>query len=186
MRKKEISPDETKLAELILYIAQKCASDDTFGATKLNKLLFHADFLAYGEFGEPITGVEYMKLEKGPAPRPLVPVREKMKASGDLAVIPIPYYDMPRPQERPIALRDADLSSFKPEEIALVDAIIQQFWGKSAAEITKMTHRYRGWRIAKKIRDTIPYTAVFLSDEPLTEYELQHAKELIEEHGWDV
>lgn len=185
MTKKRISPNEDKFAELVLYIAQKCGADETFGATKLNKILFHADFLAYGELGEPITGMEYMKLEKGPVPRRLLPIREEMKDRGDLGVVSIPYYDMPHALERPIALRQPDLSSFKPQEISLVDEIIRQFWGKSATEITGMTHRYRGWRIAK-VQDTIPYTAVFLSDEPLTEYELQHAQELIEQHGWDV
>lgn len=185
MAKEKIVPNEKKLVELILYIAQKSAEDPRFGITKLYKLLFHTDFLAYGEFSQPITGVEYMKLEGGPAPRRLRPVRDKMIRSGQLAIEKRPFYDMPLPQERFVALRNPDLSLFRPEEIALVDEIIRRYWGLGGAQIARITHRYRGWRIAK-LGGTIPYDAVFLSDEPLTPYELAHAKELIGQHGWDV
>ena len=54
--------DEEKLSELILYISQKCATDPKFGAVKLNKILYLSDFLAFGNWGEPITGVEYQHL----------------------------------------------------------------------------------------------------------------------------
>lgn len=42
----EMDPDR-RLAELILYIAEKCERDPNFGATKLNKILTFADFSAY-------------------------------------------------------------------------------------------------------------------------------------------
>ena len=82
--------DEQKLAELILYISQKCATDPKFGAIKLNKILYLADFLAFGNWGEPITGVEYQHLRMGPAPRRLVPVREELQRGGKLVVQPLP------------------------------------------------------------------------------------------------
>ena len=41
-----IVPDCEKLKELVLVVAQLCADDRNFGAVKLNKLLFFADFLA--------------------------------------------------------------------------------------------------------------------------------------------
>ena len=35
--------------------------------------------------------------------------------------------------------------------------------------------------------DDVPsWGVVLISEEPLTEYELRHAQELIEKHGWDV
>jgi hypothetical protein len=186
MRKTRIRPNETKFRELILYLAQQCREDDTFGAVKLNKLLFHADFLAYGMFGEPMTGMEYMKLENGPAPRALLPMREEMLHDQEITIEKRDYFDMPRPQERIIAQREPNLSHFTPQEISLVDRIIRDFWGMTATQITEMTHRYRGWRMARNLGDTIPYSAVFLSDEAPTQYELQHAEELIREHEWNV
>jgi len=39
-------PNDDKLRELILLIAEWCQADPKFGAIKLNKLLFHADFFS--------------------------------------------------------------------------------------------------------------------------------------------
>ena len=52
-----------RMAELIVYIADLCQEDPTFGATKLNKILFYADFASYAKYGRPITGQEYQRLE---------------------------------------------------------------------------------------------------------------------------
>jgi hypothetical protein len=46
-RRQNQHPDDEKLRELILYVSTLSKDDDNFGATKLNKLLFYADFLAY-------------------------------------------------------------------------------------------------------------------------------------------
>ncbi len=43
--------DERKLKEFILYVADRCEADPTFGAVKLNKILFYADFLAFASTG---------------------------------------------------------------------------------------------------------------------------------------
>src|SRR5438034_11290020 len=96
--------DEPRFRELVLYICEKCAADPKFGATKLNKILYFADFLAYAEFGEPITGVEYQKIANGPAPRRLLPIREEMIKAGDLAIQRIKLVTG-RFQERPVNLR---------------------------------------------------------------------------------
>ena len=70
---------DKRLGELILYIASRCERAQYFGKTKLNKILFYADFLYYKKTGDSITGQEYMRLDQGPAPRRLVPVVEALK-----------------------------------------------------------------------------------------------------------
>src|SRR2546430_4752145 len=120
MRKQitESRGEDQKLAELILYIATLSEGDPRFGAVKLNKLLFFADFQAYLRFGKPITGQEYQKLEFGPAPRRLPPVLEELKRAGDVAVRVHDYYG--HNQQRVFALREADLSLFTAAEVDLV------------------------------------------------------------------
>jgi hypothetical protein len=76
--------NERKLEELILYISQKCANDKTFGSIKLNKILCYSDFTFYVYNGHGITDMDYQKLANGPAPRRLVPVRDKMIRKGHL------------------------------------------------------------------------------------------------------
>ena len=77
---------EQMLGELILYVAGKCSEDRMFGAIKLNKILWWSDFLAYAQYGRPITGVQYRRLGHGPAPRQFIPVRDALVAKQDAVV----------------------------------------------------------------------------------------------------
>ena len=79
MQRRGIRPNDAKLVELILLISEWSQGDPKFGAIKLNKLLFHADFSAFLTTGEPITGQEYFALPQGPAPKRFKPITEKMK-----------------------------------------------------------------------------------------------------------
>ena len=61
----EISPatdqivfNAEKFRELLVYVSKKCEDDPTFGAVKLNKILYYADFAAYRQGGKPITGAQ--------------------------------------------------------------------------------------------------------------------------------
>src|SRR5580698_8863354 len=116
---------EERLRELILYISSECANDPTFGATKLNKILFFSDFLSFFETGKPITGVEYFRLEYGPAPKLLKKVRGQMIKNHELAVVETEFFS--KKQHRTIPLRKPDLKKhFKPDEIAFVAKIIRE------------------------------------------------------------
>jgi hypothetical protein len=161
---------------LILYICQKCASDPTFGATKLNKILYFADFLAYAQLGEPITGFEYQKLPKGPAPRRIMPFREQMKKDGELAIQPVRLVSG-KIQDRPVNLRSPNLEVFTPSQIALVDEIIEALRDATAEQVSELSHRMVGWK-AVDPGDTIPYETIFVSDEPPSEADISRAMEL--------
>lgn len=163
-RRAEISPDDQKLAELILYVAWMCEGDSSFGATKLNKLLFFADFRAYQLFGSPITGQDYQALPQGPAPRRLLAVRERLVSEGALVIRERDF--LGKRQSQPIALREPDLSGFTPEEIAVVDRAIREWWGRTASEISRASHDFVGWQLAAQ-GESIPYeTALFDDHEP--------------------
>src|SRR5262245_17319205 len=83
---------DARLREIILLIAMRSEGDEPFGAVKLNKLLFYADFLSYVKFGESITGQEYQALPQGPAPRRMLPVLQRMQKNGVLAIRENDYY----------------------------------------------------------------------------------------------
>lgn len=173
--------DEQKLAELILYISQKCATDPKFGAVKLNKILYLSDFLAFGNWGEPITGVEYQHLRQGPAPRRLVPVREELQSDKKLVIQALPLRSGHR-QVRTVNLVDPDLRIFSGREIALVDSIIEDLWDMDAEESSEFSHRFVGWKMTQE-GEPIPYGSIFLSDEPLSEAEIIRGQELARSFG---
>ena len=165
-------PNETKLRELILYLARKSESDPKCGAVKLNKLLFFSDFIFYAKTGKPITGSEYQRIEHGPALRRLLPVRTDMLSRGECAIQVRNYYG--KPQKRLVALRDPKLSVFTAEEIALVDEVLEAFCDHDARTISGITHDLPVWQ-AFGDKETIPYEAIFVNNRPLTESERRHA-----------
>ena len=81
-----------KFKELIVYIAERCQDDPTFGAVKLNKILYYADFAAYRIEGQPITGATYRKLSEGPAPKEMISARDELIESGRLRMEHRPYF----------------------------------------------------------------------------------------------
>ena len=95
----EISPatdqivfNAEKFRELLVYVSKKCEDDPTFGAVKLNKILYYADFAAYRLYDKPITGAKYRKLSEGPAPRELIAERDALLASGDAEIKEAAYF----------------------------------------------------------------------------------------------
>ena len=154
---------DRKLAEMILFVSERSEGDPRFGATKLNKLLFYADFSAYLLLGKSITGQAYQRLPQGPAPRRLLPVRKALVRGGELAIRRVEYFN--RRQDRTFALRSARLSHFSADEVALVTAVIEQNWDKNASEISYLSHQFHGWEDAEEL-ETIPYEVALLSTRP--------------------
>jgi hypothetical protein len=151
-------PNEAKFKELMLYVAEKSASDPDFGATKLNKILFFSDFLAFARLGQPVTGVDYQRLKWGPAPRRLIPVQKELVESGEAAVIPIARGYT---QKRLVALRSANLGLFTPDEVALVDSVIELLNGRRAIDVSELSHEWSlAWQ-SMSDGETIPYETVF-------------------------
>ncbi len=164
----EFHPDNEKLRELILLIAEWCQSDPKFGAIKLNKLLFHADFSAFLTYGQPITGQEYFKLPQGPAPRRLKAITEGMIKKGEFAWQEISYFG--RIQKKPIALRAADVSKFTGPEVNLIRQTVEKFWKLSATEISDQSHLFLGWK-SVHLKEPIPYSTALVSRRTPTGHE---------------
>jgi hypothetical protein len=174
-RRLKQTPDDRKFQELILFICQRSAGDPRFGATKLNKHLFFADFLAYKVLGQSITGQLYFRLGNGPAPRRLLPTIEKLKGEQAVAQGTHDYFGYT--QTRTYGLRDPDLSVFSAEEIALVTELIEEFWDRNAAEISAVSHGFFGWEVAGDQED-IPYEVALISRREPTFAERERAMKL--------
>jgi hypothetical protein len=175
-----------KFKELILYLATKHEDEEFWGKTKLNKCLFYSDFMAFERFGEPITGAAYVALERGPAPKAMVPVQREMVESREIAV------QVRGAQHRIVALREPDLSDFSAQEIALVDHVIERTRMATADMLSEHSHGFLGWQaaraeaIATQKQVAIPYSTAFVSSEPPDEFEIAHGRELAKQHGWPV
>lgn len=174
-------PNDAKMKELILYIAERCADDGYFGATKLNKILFYSDFLSYAHFGQSITGHPYFRLPLGPAPRRLVPIQEQMARDDEIVLTSVQKYTYR--QKRIVPLRPPDLSLFTKEELELVQEVIELLRSRNATEASELSHTFIGWDLVRDYED-IPYSTVFLTREIPDEQHLDHYRWLAVQRGW--
>jgi hypothetical protein len=155
----EVRYDEAKFRELVLYIADRLRGDRAGGATKLNKVLFFAEFTHLRRHHAVISGCEFQKLPHGPAPRQLLPVRRRLLAAGEAELVEEDF--LGRPQQRLVPRRAADLSAFTEEELASVDDVLDQLGGMTGTQVSDLSHEEPGWRLTA-IGETIPYATAFL------------------------
>lgn len=173
-----------RLREAILYVCGKCEDDATFAATKLNKILWLADTRAYLDLGEPLTGSEYIRLPKGPAPLNIPLLLRAMSESGDIEVQEIPCFDYI--QKRAVAKRKANVASFTPQQLAHLDFSVTYTWGMSAGAVSDMSHEKSvAWQTLDD-GDLLPWPMSFLSNDALTPEESNHGRELSSLYGWNV
>jgi len=170
--------DEKKLAELILYISEKCANDPTFGAVKLNKILCFSDFLFYAYNDRGITNVEYQKLPNGPAPRRLIPIRDGLIKNRDLAMQEV-VLKSGLTQKRTVNLRRPNLEIFSGSEIAMVDRVIESMHDVTADLASELSHNLVGWLVAED-GETIPYNTIYFANPPLTEDDANYIRQVQE------
>lgn len=171
----------TKLKEAIVYISQLSETDPKFGAVKLNKILYYADFRAFLELGRPITDASYQHLEEGPAPRELLPARDELLSEGAITIEDRPVFTLI--QERTVSQREADLTVFaSPKDVEILrDAVefLRPLW---AYEVTQLSHQEWGWQLTGE-GEEIPYITAWLSAEPLTQEQIRTGQKLWEQRG---
>jgi len=154
-----ITYDEEKFKELIVYIAAKSDDDAYFGDVKLNKLLFYSDFLAYAYFGKPITGAEYQKQTHGPIATRLLPVRRQLIEAGDVDIVQRNRFYR---QRVTVNRREPNTRLFDTDQIDLVDELLRVFENADASTLSSFTHENEvGWQLMA-LGEQIPYETVFL------------------------
>jgi hypothetical protein len=169
-----------KFRELILHLAKLSEADPRCGRTKLNKLLFYADFRAYEKLGAPISGQVYRRREFGPTPESFMPAVRGLEKDGTCAWQEGRWHD--RPLKRLVALRDPDLSVFHQDELDLIRAVVDEFWDCDARAISDRSHRFAGWQAARP-GEEIPYPMVFVDDaRPLSPEEEEWARAVLGEY----
>ena len=149
---------DTKLKELSLYIAEKSKTDPSFGAIKLNKILFASDFFFYGAGGKAITEAEYVHRGNGPVPKRMPAITDFLEKEGRATVEQRTYFG--HTQKRLVPLTGANTSIFEKNELDFVDAMIEHFKPWNGTQLSDWTHTLLPWLLSRE-GETIPYHTVF-------------------------
>jgi hypothetical protein len=153
--------DRDKFKQLVQYIAWKAGKRDWFGATKLNKVLWFADARQFVLRGVSITGATYIREKYGLVPKQMMPIRDELEREGQISVLKEGNLI------RIVSSTKPDLTTFKAEELQVVDYWIDHIdKDHTASSISEESHDY-AWEIAKMGEELPLYAIVhyeFLAD----------------------
>jgi len=138
-----MSLDTVKLQNLILHLAGHPKVFD-LGITKLYKLIYFSDVRHLREYGQSITGSEYIKYPHGPVPSRGEKILKVMKKESVLEEKPIQItQEMQRRSLR--ALRHANLSVFSEQELSTIDAVCTELGAMTATALSDLSHDEPAW-----------------------------------------
>lgn len=144
-----------KYINAVLFFSSK----ELIGITKLNKLLYYSDFEHFRQYGRPIIGDEYIKLDLGPVPERSYSIfnsnfREDVDSSLKkyFTVKPTLFGNFTEKTIRP--LQESNLDYFSESEIQIMTKVLQEYTGKTATFMSQKTHDERPWK------DTSPYEII--------------------------
>jgi hypothetical protein len=149
--------NQAKYEHLVHYVCHRCDDHRNLGATKLNKILYFSDFLFYLTAGKSITGETYIKRQYGPVPKNILKIIQSLVQTGKIVTRETEYHG--KPKREYISLLEPDIESFSPQEVSLVDEIVDKISKEfSAKKISELTHDDI-WQMAS-IGEEIPYATI--------------------------
>jgi hypothetical protein len=166
--------DREKFKSVVHYICKMYAMDPSkLGKTKLHKILWLSDIWHYRQYGTPITGARYIKMQFGPFAEALDGTLKKLESDGKLYMPPIEEerykkFDL-------IGKGEPDMSDFSKTEMLLINEVAQYVAeNHTAASISDKTHD-EIWRMSI-MREEIPYEAMIAVPAKITDEHIQWAK----------
>ncbi|MDP8258760.1 MAG: DUF4065 domain-containing protein [Candidatus Aadella gelida] len=137
--------DLEKMINLILYIAEKNKGVFT---TKLNKLLWYADFIHFRVYSTSITGSVYKHLPLGPVPNDYKWIIAAAEKEGlEEEEIDYPSGKGGTMYSTSVHIED---SNFNEEELKIIDFTVDYFKNYNSGEIKDKSHNEKGYKETQK------------------------------------
>ncbi|KSV18484.1 hypothetical protein DA01_02945 [Dehalococcoides mccartyi] len=124
--------------------------------SKLNKLLFYADFKHFKEYALSITGLQYAHLPYGPVPDNYAMYYATLLSKGLVEFIE-EFYPSGYVGEVIKTVKEPDLNVFTPSELRIMATVMEDFKGYNASQIQEFSHKEKGYQQTHD-GEIIPYT----------------------------
>jgi transcriptional regulator with XRE-family HTH domain len=156
-------PDYEKYKEMILSFLRifSLNGDGKIPKTKLAKLLYLADFAWFYEKMESMSGMQYRKMQYGPAPdsyfRALDELEEEGRINRDNKKSDVILISENKGSKK------EELSKMKQEELDLIKKISQKWQDKKTRELVNFTHGQLPYKLCSS-DEIIPYELIIQED----------------------
>ncbi len=161
-----VKPDISKLTEMVLFFAQRLNP----WKTKLNKLLFYADFLMFSLFVKSMSGLRYKAIDLGPVPENYNSLFEYLVNTRHLDVEFVSFADGNIGERfSPHTNQKFTQTYVSEEEMNILNKVADYFENTSTKEIIDLSHQEAAWLKNHPNREFIDYAYGFeLSINPAT------------------
>lgn len=143
-----------RLKNILLYFIEK--SNGVF-FTKMNKLLFYADFMAYRVTGKSVSGLAYKAIAHGP-----VPVRwDRIYSFFDEIDQEIVQFSDGREGTKLVSKLSPDMAEFSDDELKILEYVSQRFKNETPTQISETSHEEEAWKKYKDSDKLISFEMAF-------------------------
>ena len=151
-------PSIKKATEMVVFFAEKMQPYKT----KLNKLLFYADFLMFGQCVRSISGMRYRAIDMGPVPDNYDSLFEYIRNQGDVETERLVFSEG-HTGERfiPVADRPFNPGLFSETERSVLELVYKRFENATAKEMVEISHQEKAWTANHQSRAKIDYAHGF-------------------------
>lgn len=148
----------SKFTEMVVFFTEKLQP----WKTKLNKLLFYADFIMHKQTGFSISGVQYRAIPMGPVPNNFNSIFEYLANNDAVELIYTTFADGGIGEQfKPNPNRKFNASVFTAEELDVLENIGNRFKSVTTNEIIKISHKEKAWIENKDEKKIIDYNYSF-------------------------
>lgn len=147
-------PDLKKFAEMVIFFSEKL---EPF-KTKMNKLLFYADFLCYKKTGLSMSGIRYRAIDMGPVPNNFNSIFEYLANKDEIDIwITQLNNGYEGEQFKKSKKRKLNLDLFNETELQILNQLAEKFKNRNASQIVEFSHKEKAWKENEKERKVISY-----------------------------
>ena len=152
------TPNFKKFSQMVSFFAETLSP----WKTKLNKLLFYADFEMYKANGNSISGMQYRAITMGPVPNNFNGIFEYLQTIGIVDIDTV-YFPNGAIGEQFLSKED---QKFKPElfsdnELEILTSTANRFKDMSTNDIIEYSHKEDAWLLNHEERNIIDYKYSF-------------------------
>jgi len=148
-----------KLLNMIRYFAETVQPLKT----KLNKLLFYADFLNYKRTGFSISGSNYAAINLGPVPEAYDTLFEYFYRNKLIQIEYINFDNRDNIGEKfvPDPNRPFEQELFNTAELNALQYVAEYFKTMNSQDIIEMSHKENAWKMKSKDKSAVEYDYAF-------------------------
>ena len=152
------TPDFKKFSEMVVFFTEKLEP----WKTKLNKLLFYADFIMYQKTAYSMSGGQYRAIPMGPVPNNFNGIFEYLANKDELDIYYTNFSDGGTGEQfKPNPGKTFDSKVFTAFELDILNSVAERFKDTSTNEIIEISHKEKAWIENNDGRKLIDYNYSF-------------------------